>query len=271
MKLEVKFNSKENQSDYETVVLGNEGCIYLCTNDSILSDVRHIISKGNNIRFVTPIVPNKYICRLQTFIQEISNESIIKVTFNDFGLLYACRELIYKKRIIPVCGRVITRSMIDCYWIEKLIEGETEEIQRELKQYNFSNKMKAEFIKEFNIAELEINYHEPYFLELVNKCNMNITIYKCNNLLSIGRVCFQARYYGHSLHNCNIDCFCKNNLEFRLNSLWSKKESKFIDNINHFPTNVYLHGNVVYERCNIGISQYSNCKNLSIICEGGIK
>ena len=91
------------------IVLGNEGCALQAISPEVVENISFASQLGIKIRYLTPIVPNQYMQRFYQVINTLPQGS--KVTFNDWGLLYKCWPLIEKQQIIPVLGRIITRSI----------------------------------------------------------------------------------------------------------------------------------------------------------------
>jgi hypothetical protein len=234
------------------VVLGDEGCIYLCLHDSVLDFAKKCKDKQKTVRFLTPIVPDRYMDDLVKRIEYLSRIISLKVTFNDYGLLHRCSKLIENKQIIPVFGRVLTRSMLDCNWAKRLLTNENDKVIAGLYEYSLMDNEKIKLLEEFHIQEIEVNYHPEKIAELSEVVKLPIVIYN-NQLLSVGRVCFSARYQQLKLPNCAECMECRKKLQFSVNKKWSKKRMCYDEpdeEFKQYMSDLYVQGNVVYRNIN---------------------
>ena len=115
-----------------------------------------------------------------------------KVTFNDWGLLYKCWPLIEKQQIIPVLGRIITRSITDCPWHTKILEAEQR--SKEMALSSFIHKSKLGILEKYKIKEIEVNAIDPNALTFYHDHHINVTCYENSRILSVARVCFHANF-----------------------------------------------------------------------------
>ncbi|MFR7597489.1 MAG: hypothetical protein ACLUVI_10330 [Acutalibacteraceae bacterium] len=88
------------------------------------------------------------------------------MTFNDWGLLYKCWPLIEKQQIIPVLGRIITRSITDCPWHTKILEAEQR--SKEMALSSFIHKSKLGILEKYKIKEIEVNAIDPNALTFLS-------------------------------------------------------------------------------------------------------
>jgi len=242
------LNDDVIESQSKGVVLGDEGCIYLCLHDSVLDWAKKCKKQQKAVRFLTPIVPDRYMEDIVKRIEDLSMIMQLKITFNDYGLLHRCSKLIENKNIIPVFGRVLTRSMLDCNWIKRLLTNESDKSIAALQEYSLMDNEKIKLLKEFHIQEIEVNYHPEKIAELKEAVKLPIVIYN-NQLLSVGRVCFSARYQQLKLPYC-VECTeCRKKLQFSVNKKWSKKRMCYDEpdeEFKQYMSKLYVQGNVVY-------------------------
>ncbi|MFA9466406.1 MAG: hypothetical protein ACERKN_19260 [Velocimicrobium sp.] len=238
------------ESKYQGAVLGDEGCIYHCLNETVFNWTKKCKEQNKSVRLLTPIVPERYMDELVKRIEELKNIVPLKVTFNDFGLLHRCKALIENEEIIPVLGRILTRSMIDCNWSKRLLSNEQDKVVEGLLDYSYMDNEKIRILDDYHIKEIEVNFHPERIEELKKVIKLPITSYP-NHLLSVGRVCFSARYQQLKLPEC-VNCKgCRRKLEFSVNKKWSKRKMCYDEPDKEFiqyMKGLYVQGNIVY-RC----------------------
>lgn len=232
------------------LVLGDEGCVHRAYDSRWISIFREGISKGLSIRYLTPTVPQKHVKELYAHIEALSLYGEFKVTFNDYGFLYACKELIEQKRVIPVLGRILTRSIFDCAWHKRLLENENSELVKAVAGHSFANNEKLELIRSFGIDEIEINLlSDDYTLAYFNEQKIRVTGYLSNSIVSVGRLCFAARWYKLGFPECNYDIYCKNKLTIELDEMWGRGRlmyEKPSEEMKGYFKGNYVRGNIVY-------------------------
>ena len=172
------------------IVLGNEGCALQAISPEVVENISFASQLGIKIRYLTPIVPNQYMQRFYQVINTLPQGS--KVTFNDWGLLYKCWPLIEKQQIIPVLGRIITRSITDCPWHTKILEAEQR--SKEMALSSFIHKSKLGILEKYKIKEIEVNAIDPNALTFYHDHHINVTCYENSRILSVARVCFHAKF-----------------------------------------------------------------------------
>lgn len=233
------------------IVIGNEGCIYRLIHNDILEMAKEAGKRKISVRLLTAFVPDKYMEQAYTQIEKLSNVCRLKVTFNDYGLLQRCKKLIECGSIIPVAGRILTRSIIDCPWYSKLLMHENEKLKDAIVGSNYYHSSKWDVIKKYGINELEINTIEDKYVDEIKKSGFDITYYADNNIISVGRVCFAARWYELKLPKCSESSKCQTKISIGLYKKWSKKihmcEEADIS-IKKYYDHMYLQGNVVYRK-----------------------
>jgi hypothetical protein len=233
------------------VVVGNEGCIYAALSEQIEQIIKIAKNKSLPVRYITPFIPEKYISQIYNKIEEYSKSNQIKVVFNDYGLLYKCKSLIEDKKIIPILGRVLTRSIIDCPWADKLLSSEYKEYSDIILGLNFNHGSKLEFLKKYHIEEIEVNIPKKNYINEFGIPGINLTAYRDNSIISIGRVCFQARYEKRKISDCKKEKMCGKELIVTLNKRIREKKVKG-RNLNkelcEDMGEMYVRGNVVYRK-----------------------
>lgn len=231
------------------IVIGDEGCIYRLIHNDILEMAKEAGKRKINVRLLTPFVPDKYMEQAYNQIEKISNVCKLKVTFNDYGLLHRCKKIIESGNIIPVAGRILTRSIIDCPWYSKLLTHENEELKDAIVGSNYYHSSKWDTIKKCGINELEINTIEDKYDDEIEKSGFDTTYHADNNIISVGRVCFAARWYKLELPKCCESPKCQSKISIDLYKKWSKKIHMCEEadmSIKKYYDHMYLQGNVVY-------------------------
>ena len=207
--------------DCQAIVFGDEGCIYKALDSKWIELFNRYGNKEIMLRYLTPVVPQKYIYQIYKYIEKMADIKKIKVTFNDYGLLYICRDLIAKGKIIPVLGRILSRSITDCAWYHKLLENEEEELFKLITNHSFNDERKIEILNKFGIKEIEINIGNDEY-KLLKNSNIDLTIYISNAIVAVGRLCYAARWYGIDLPKCKDDPRCRKKLDIELKEMWGK-------------------------------------------------
>lgn len=218
------FDSYRCVSDFQNVpnvVLGSELCPLRAVGLYQKKLVEAAVYQKKNIRFVTPITPQSYVDMIMEIIYDLPVAT--KVTFNDFGILFACKSIIKCGKIRPVLGRIITRSLIDCPWFEKIINNE-EENEDLLNLNNMTFDAKIDFLKEWNINEIEVNNCPPESLRYFHDNNILVAQYERYNLLSVSRTCFHMLMKQKSTAVCNEHMHCGSTLKsVKMTNYYSNK------------------------------------------------
>lgn len=201
MILEKNLMYQENLtfSSSENIVLGSEICPVHLLKQMNKEIINVAARKKKQIRFVTPIVPQKYIDEIYDVICSLPANS--KVTFNDYGLLYKCRGIISSNRLVPVLGRIITHSLIDCPWYESIVKYDNQYMNI-LKRNNMDFASKIEFMRDLGIKEIEVNNCPQDSLANFHKNGIGVVQYSTYNILSVSRTCFYAKFVDISTTDC---------------------------------------------------------------------
>lgn len=235
--------------DNSNVVFGHEGCIRRINDDEIIEYAELSNNKKCEMRFLTPIVPDKYIERTRNLICKLCEIDKVKVTFNDYGLLYSCFDLIKNDKIVPVLGRILTRSILDCPWSEKISCNENEEIKNAIMGSSLNHKSKLNFLKELLIHEIEINcYDQPVIAEL-KKIGFKVAVHSGNFLISTSRVCYAAYWEHNPIKDECCKYTCDKKIYIELIKKWSKIKNSFIEpNVYDYKyySKLYVQGNQVF-------------------------
>ena len=97
-----------------------------------------------------------------------------------------------------------------------------------------------------------------------------ITIYT-NHLLSVGRVCFSAKYQQLELPVC-VDCKeCKKKLDFTVAKKWSKQKMSYSEPDQEFSgymQGLYVQGNVIYRYLDLSNEMLDENVISEVIFEG---
>lgn len=243
-------------SGYSGLAFGDEGCIYRAFNESWKELADKAQNDGLTLRYLTPIVPERYIDQLFEYIKKISTELKIKVTFNDYGLLFLCRHFIEEERIIPVMGRILSRSFSECPWHKELLKDEELELVNAAVGSAFSHQAKLNLIKDYNIKEIEFNLQDV--TALTGFKDLRLTTYATNKIIAVGRICYLARLYEMKLPECSKDARCSNKINIKLNKMWGKKRLMYEEPSEHMKgyfNNLYINGNMVFEHITTDIEK----------------
>ncbi len=234
------------------IVVGNEGCIYVAISEQIKQIIKIAQNKGLSVRYVTPFIPEKYMSQIYNIIEEFTKSNQVKVVFNDYGFLYRCKSLIENKRIVPVLGRILSRSIIDCPWADKLLSNEYKEYSDIILGLNFNHGSKLEFLKKYHIEEIEVNIPKGDYNNEFEIPGMNLTTYRDNAIISMGRVCFQARLEKKKILNCNKqEKICEKELIVTLGKRVGEKRvigRNLNKEIRNDMGEMYVRGNIVYRK-----------------------
>ena len=221
--IEKKVTSIDEIGMANGVVIGHEGCIYraLDRNNLVIAD---FCARNNiQIRFVTPIIPESFMETALSFIKElvdIAEAVILKITFNDLGLFHSC--LPFSDHFIPVLGRIISRSLIDCPWYNRLISNETSDVQQALMGYTFFHESKKQMFLLHGVQEVEVNVAPFQYLRELVEQNIEITVYSDNKLISTSRVCYSSMLLGHSVNKGCKSFVCADIVPISLDKIWDK-------------------------------------------------
>ncbi len=233
------------------IVVGDEGCIYSAISKQIEQIIKFAQNNNLSVRYVTPFIPEKYMSQIYNRIEEFTKSNQVKVVFNDYGFLYRCKSLIENKRIIPVLGRILTRSIIDCPWADKLLSNEFKEYSDIILGLNFNHDSKLEFLKKCHIEEIEVNIPKENYNNEFEIPGIKLTAYRDNAIISMGRVCFQARFEKKKIYDCKQEKLCDKELIVTLNKRVGEKKvigrnlnKELCDDMGQ----MYVRGNVVYKK-----------------------
>lgn len=269
--LQIDLSGQDNPVNVDGIVIGDEGCIYRVLDPRWITWVEQAKKRNLTVRYVTPPVPNKYIEELFYYINNLTTISKLKVTFNDYGMLHRCKELIEKDKIIPVFGRVITHSITDCPWYEELLKHEDPELAMAVTGSNLAHPSKWKVLREFNIREIELNINDRGNAAELHQNNLVLTGYNSNILVSVGRVCFSARWQGLKLPHCYNDDKCRTKLTIKIDKTWGKMKLMYeepSDEVKQKYQDLYVRGNIVYKQLpNLLMPEHSfDCQILNDFC-----
>lgn len=245
------IHGREWPVDADGIVIGDEGCIHRALNPGWTSWVEQAEKRDFPVRYVTPPVPNQYTEELFRYISNLAHITRIKVTFNDYGMLYRCKELIAKTKIVPVLGRVITRSVTDCPWHEELLKHEDPGLTGAVTGSNLAHPSKWEVFRKLNIREIELNIHHRGNVKELQENNLVLTGYRSNLLVSVGRVCFSARWQGLKLPDCCNDRRCRMKLALEIDKTWGKMKLMYEEPsgpVKDKYRDLFVRGNMVYQQ-----------------------
>lgn len=230
------------------IVLGDEGCVYKALDETVPVQMKQGLNRGFSIRFVTSFVPDAYIEAMYERIELLSKIANIKVTFNDYGLLYRCKKLIESERITAVLGRLLTHSIIDCPWHGKLLRHEPPELAKAVTGQNFHHEAKISLISDMGVREIEVNALDNSEICLDN-WNIATAAYTDDILISVGRLCFAARWYDKILPECRTERLCERKIPVKLVRTWGKMKAMYnnpTEEVMNDYENLYVRGNIVY-------------------------
>ncbi|WP_238651757.1 hypothetical protein [Paenibacillus piscarius] len=241
---------EEGSVSTDPFVIGDEGCIYKATQEAMLSQAEQEAGKGRSIRYITPFVPEQNMQHLYDCIYSLAGEKKLKVTFNDYGFLFRCLDLIKDGNIIPVLGRLLTRSIIDSPWSDEIMKQEEADLSAAVLGPSFIHEAKIEVLNRYNIYELEVNICAPSFIEEWHRMGMKVTGYANNALISIGRTCYSARWHAIT-GECSGTEACRSPISIELSKKWSRKNFMYQDASHQDRQRyggMYILGNAVYRQ-----------------------
>ncbi|WP_455716928.1 hypothetical protein [Anaerosporobacter sp.] len=247
---------KQLPKDYDTVVLGDECCIHKALHEKWFELLIEAVNNGVKVRFVTPMVPDKYCTNLYEYLQKMITITKLKVTFNDYGFLYMCKDLILENRIVPVIGRVLTRSLLDCSWHSKLLEGEEEALIEVLQKHSFLESEKISLMKELGVEEIELNWMTYKDVKYLKEHGLKCTCYVSNNILSMGRVCYSSKWYEMNVPECVNDDRCYNRLNIELEKTWGKERLMYenaTEEMKEYFESCYVEGNAIFKNTGLEV------------------
>lgn len=190
--MRVGLKDKEVRNKYYGKIIGSEGCVIKLEKD-LDSLILGKYESEKEIRILSPPIPDVFINSIYEKIEKITVSFSVKIVFNDFGFLFKCHELILMEKIIPILGRVLTKSFSDCPWHEKLLMNESFQIKRMFGGNNFEDTNKLMFLKQFKIKEIEVNANNNINTKYFKEIEISLTTYFKNHLLAIQRECPIAR------------------------------------------------------------------------------
>lgn len=240
----------------KAVVLGDEGCVHKALHERWSILLKRAVEQGKEVRFITPMIPDKYCSSMYDYIKEMCSLTTLKVTFNDYGFLFMCKPLIQEKKIIPVIGRVLTRSMLDCAWHEKLLEGEEEEQAQILRKHSLLHSNKLDLLQEIGVQEVELNIESYESVKELQKQGIHCICYGNNSMISMGRICYAARWHHMNVPECVNSKICFERLHFELEEMWGNEKlmyEKPTPTMKGYLDNSYIEGNTVYKALKQGL------------------
>ncbi len=250
------------------VVLGDEGCYKCAFSKNNLCILSSAIHKDIPVRYVTPVLGQSHVEKARKILINITESTVLKTVFNDLGLMYALKDYICEGRIIPVLGRVLTKSLIDCPWYGDIIGNESLITKRAIVGSTFYHESKIDFFKNFGVCEIEMNYCEDRYLSELKRCGWKITVYQSDRLISVGRSCYWALWHDGDIDKCDGLPQCNENIYIELEKKWSSKNKMLtipdLSDKKRYDS-IYVRGNKVYQKnSKILSSKYIDCLIKSI-------
>lgn len=235
---------------WSNITIGDEGCIYSVLNKGIKEIVLRAYDSGITVRFLTPFIPDKHMEEVYKIIEDISQKFTLKVTFNDYGLLFRCKSLIEMGKIIPVAGRILIRSVIDCPWYDDLLKHEHPELKKAITGYSLIHSSKWKVLRQFGISEIELNLVKSDSIQILKENGFHITGYARGNLISVGRFCYSARWENININQCVQKLECNNKIYIQLDKKWGKMKLMYEianEESKELYKDIYVVGNKVYK------------------------
>lgn len=182
-------------------------------------------------------------------IEKLEKHSYINIT-KSVGCYGKCWPLIEKQQIIPVLGRIITRSITDCPWHTKILEAEQR--SKEMALSSFIHKSKLGILEKYKIKEIEVNAIDPNALTFYHDHHINVTCYENSRILSVARVCFHAKFYDFSPESvCNCQSCSSECYHIELLQKCSRTTKMFCDATDRdkaYYDNLFVWGNIVFKK-----------------------
>ncbi|MDS0527095.1 hypothetical protein NNC19_15490 [Clostridium sp. SHJSY1] len=210
----------------DTISIGSEGCVHKVQSEDIILDCKRKAKQyGKAFKLVLPKIPQKDMMRILKLIHKLSNNGLdYSIVFNDFGLLYACRE----ENLLPeyaTIGRGISRSFEDCLWYEHILRGEDEKKRETLIQNNMYDSYKYEELKEFNIKGIECNMLKHQLVSYNNLQKMGYQVHIHYGYVSVAysRACQTAKFYKKTVPNCKD--LCNKAIDIEMHQIWTRNKN----------------------------------------------
>ena len=198
---------------------------------------------------------------LKAYLILLSEQTQIKVVFNDTGLLYSLKKQILENKIIPVFGRILTKSIIDCQWYENIICDENNDVKNALSGNTFCHYAKMKVLEFYNIKEIEVNLNYVHFIQELKSYGYLISARFDNFLISVGRCCYTAYWNNLSIHTCMTEPQCGKKIYIELEKKWSKRTKMFeypIEEDKKYFANIFIQGTKVMSDISDNVYQYEN-------------
>lgn len=210
----------------DIISIGSEGCVHKIQSEEVLSDYKKKAKEyGKFFKLVLPKIPQKDMSRMLKLIHQLSNSGTdYSIVFNDFGLLYACRE----EALLPehtIIGRGISRSFEDCLWYEHILREEEKKNRETLIQNNMYDSYKYEELKKFNVKGIECNMLKNQLTSYDNLKKIGYQVHLHYGYISIAysRACQTARYYKERIPNCKK--WCDKAIDIEMHQIWTRNKN----------------------------------------------
>jgi hypothetical protein len=261
MKIEIRTNSTDNIESLlkwpcYSIGLGDETCIHqLFPSKDLLKGLEKIAKAGRQARVVTPLISNLYIEKVANLIGDIVQLEIpIAISFNDYGLLYKCRNLVREPNKIFSLGRLLAKSVDNWPWKDRIVDNESKSVRNNLLQNNSCHDIKLAFLKQFGVSSVELNYKPAQlaYLDGYKKNEIEILVHLDWILLAVSRSCPIVRYHALTIPNCKSECQKTYLLDLVGREGVSRVDNEDEDVFAAFPQ-LIIWGNGIYQKNEIGI------------------
>lgn len=177
------------------ISVGSEMCIHLFPNSDSLKKILLICKeKGKIAKCVFPRIDAFSVSKMDEIMEIlIDANQDIQVVINDWGCLQYSRD--FSGKIEFYLGRQLTRSIVDCPWYESVIEGEDDDIKRDLLQIPFYFQEKLNMLHEYGISGFELNSIKDVeeSISVLSRLGWKISVHLNEYLLTCGKNCISQR------------------------------------------------------------------------------
>lgn len=196
----------EVQSEIDTVFVGHYGC-QKAAQYSMKQALNLKKEYEINLHYISPKTTNDIINLEGEYIVKLL-EAGIKVSINDWGLLYHLKKLGVPFNSIYL-GRLLSKSIADWVWSDIFFQKEQKNTVKYLSQTNLNDTVKIEWLKSFNIAGVEVTIHKDSekSYEKIKENGFQVIGYVDNEIIALSRACLFKKLDEQSNTICDRQCY----------------------------------------------------------------
>lgn len=213
MQFELRIHGIEDlhslaQSKATIISTGDESCLHrLPSEEEIKTWADWILSRNLRMRVVFPRIEEKYMeytCRYTEKLLQQYPETAL--TLNDLGHIYNLKGLLRDHGF--TVGRLLSTSMENWAWGEKVLDEEEEWVKETVLQNNMNNALKISFFRDLGAEYMETNLltsQEKSFSAIQQK-GFKVLAHYNYLYLSICRYCPLKRFVREKPPGCVKEC-----------------------------------------------------------------